>query len=181
MKRSALTIEIALLGFLHQEPMHGYALHQRLSDPAGLGQVWRIKLGRLYAMLARLEAAGCLTASTELQENKPPRKIFRLTDEGRRAFQAWVGSPVRHGRSLRLEFLVKLFFVRSEGAGAAARLLAAQRARCLEWLAAEQEMVAAATGSDRPYSSLVHQFRSGQIEAMLDWLNLCAETLQHDR
>jgi PadR family transcriptional regulator AphA len=138
MGQSPLSIELALLGFLRSQPKHGYAIHQELSQSAGLGPVWQIKLSHLYALLGKLEDAGYVSASTEPQENKPPRKLFHLTDEGERTFLSWLQNPVKHGRSLRLEFLVKLYFARFEGGDMAARLLAAQREQCREWLAAEQ-------------------------------------------
>src|SRR5690606_18145290 len=109
------TLELALLGFLRPEPKHGYAIHQELSSPTGLGPVWQVKLSQLYALLGKLEEAGYLLATTEPQENRPPRKVFHLTDAGREAFQQWQQNPVRHGRSLRLEFLVKLYFARLDG------------------------------------------------------------------
>lgn len=173
MNKSPLTLEIALLGFLQREPKHGYALHQELTQPAGLGPVWQVKLSLLYAMLTKLEEAGYVTATTEPQDNKPPRKIFHLTDEGRHVFLAWIQNPVAHGRSLRLEFLVKLYFARQEGADVAAHLLAAQRQQCHDWLTTEQEIVAEEEANGRQYGRLVHQFRLGQIQAMLNWLDDC--------
>ncbi len=175
MRQSSLSLEIALLGFLHQAPKHGYAIHQELSDPTGLGSVWQIKLSQLYALLGKLENAGYITATMELQENKPPRKLFHLTDTGKTTFLSWLQSPVQHGRSLRLEFLVKLYFARMEGTAVAEQLLTAQRTLCHEWLAAEQEVVAAEIENGRRYSHLVHEFRAGQIQAMLNWLDLCEE------
>ncbi len=174
----SLSLELALLGFLRQQPKHGYAIHQELADPAGLGPVWQIKLSQLYALLRKLEDAGFVTTTTEPQENKPPRKLFHLTETGAAAFGDWQKSPVRHGRSLRLEFLVKLYFARLDGAAATAHLLAAQRAQCAEWLANEQEIVAEERGNGRRYGRLVHQFRLGQIEAMLTWLDSCEQTLR---
>lgn len=176
MRQSSAPIELALLGFLRQKPLHGYAIHHRLSDAAGLGPVWQIKLSQLYALLGKLEDAGYISATTELQENKPPRKIFHLTGDGRDAYLAWVQRPVDHGRALRLEFLVKLYFARREGEDAAVHLLAAQRAKCHEWLAAEQEMIHCDVANGRQYSRLVHQFRVGQVQAMLDWLDLCEQS-----
>lgn len=175
MKQSSLSTRLALLGFMRDGPKHGYAIHQELSRPAGLGPVWQIKLSMLYALLGKLEAAGYLTTSTEPQENKPPRKLFHLTEAGEKAFLSWVASPVKNGRSLRLEFLVKLYFARLEGAAVAARLSAAQKRECDAWLAAEQEMVDEERANNRRYSRLVHQFRRGQIQAMLAWLDECAE------
>lgn len=176
MRVGYLSIEHALLGFLRGRPQHGYAIHQQVSDPAGLGPVWRLKISQLYALLHKLEEAGYVIATPEAQENRPPRKMFHLTPAGEAAFLDWVESPVAHGRSLRLEFLVKLYLARREGADVAAQLVAAQRTRVQEWLVdvERQARQAANTGA---YGSLVNQFRQGQIEAMLTWLNQCEDTL----
>ena len=177
MAPSSLSLELALLGFVRQQPNHGYAIHQALTDPAGLGPVWQIKLSQLYALLAKLEEAGYLTTSTEPQDNKPPRKLFHLTTAGETAFLAWVQTPVSNGRSLRLDFLVKLYFARLESKVIAARLLANQRAQCHDWLAGEQEIATEEFENGRVYGRLVHQFRAGQIQAMLTWLDQCEEEL----
>lgn len=154
-------------------------MHQALSDQAGLGSVWRVKLSQLYALLGKLENAGYISATTEPQENKPPRKLFHLTSAGETAFLTWVEQPVANGRSLRLEFLVKLYFARREGTAVAARLLAAQRTQCRDWLAAESETAQNAQAAGGAYGRLVSQFRLGQIEAMITWLDQC-ETLFTD-
>lgn len=174
MIRSPLTIEHALLGFLRRQPDHGYEIYQQLSDPAGLGLVWRIKQSQLYALLTRLENKGYIKATVELQAARPPRKVFELTTAGYNAFLEWVQSPVAHGRQLRLDFLAKLYFARREGL--ASRLIEQQRATCGEWLMAQQEQANALEAS-QPYDWLVHRFRVGQIQAMLDWLDVCEQTL----
>ncbi len=176
MVRQPLTIEYALLGFLRQQPRHGYEIYQQLSDPTGLGLVWRLKQSRLYGLLAKLEEEGYLTTTLKLQETRPPRKIFELTDGGREAFLAWVERPVEHGRRLRLDFLAKLYFARQEGPDKAQRLIEQQRAACQSWLAEQQEQ-AKGLQHTQPYDWLVHQFRVNQIQAMLDWLDTCQQTL----
>lgn len=176
MKQPSLTIEHALLGFLRQQPRHGYAIHQALAKPGGLGPVWQVKLSQLYVLLNKLEDAGYVSTTTEPQENKPPRKLFHLTAAGQTAFLSWVEEPVENGRSLRLEFLVKLYFARREGPEITERLLLAQREQCQAWLAAEQEIVREEMANNSQYGCLVHQFRSGQIQAMLTWLNDCEES-----
>ena len=55
---------LALLGFLRREPSYGYEIYQRLNR-SDLRDIWRLKQSRLYAMLARLEAAGLLWATAE--------------------------------------------------------------------------------------------------------------------
>src|SRR5262245_48213282 len=110
-----LSTEFALLGFLRQQPMYGYEIHQKLLEATGLGLVWRLKQSQLYALLIKLEREGFVTVTLEHQEARPPRKMFELTEAGRNAFLDWVQQPVAQGRKLRLDFLAKLYFARFEG------------------------------------------------------------------
>lgn len=176
----SFSIEHVLLGFLRARPLHGYAIHQQLNNPADLGEVWHVKQGQLYALLIRLEEAGLIEAELEPQEARPPRKVFHLTTMGETAFLAWVESPVAHGRQLRLEFLAKLFFARREGLAVARRLIARQQEQCLTWETAVREQMADVAG-ERPYRYLVFAFRAGQIRAMQEWLTLCAQMLVADQ
>src|SRR6476619_4669912 len=105
MLQASFTMEYALLGFFRQKPRHGYELYQEFADPLGLWQVWRLKQSQFYALLAKLEAAGYLSATLYPQEARPPRKIFHLTPTGETLFLTWVTSPVTHARQIRMEFL----------------------------------------------------------------------------
>lgn len=169
--RLPLTVELALLGFLREGALHGYEIHRRLSDPVGLGLVWKLKQSHLYALLTRLEEEGYLTSRVKPQETRPPRKLFRLTKTGNGAFLDWVQAPVPHGRDLRLDFLTKYYFAEREGPKFVTRLFKRQRTACQDWLRAQQALAEAARGV-RHYEWLVCQFRIGQIEAMLSWLDL---------
>lgn len=177
MLQSPLTIEHALLGFLRQLPMHGYEIYQRMSDANGLGMVWHLKQSYLYALLAGLEKEGLITTVLEAQGSRPPRKVFHLTEAGQNTFLAWVQHAVEHGRDIRLDFLVKFYFAQREGPELVLRLVAQQRIACQNWLA-HQQAVAASLTDERVYEGLVTQFRIGQIEAMLAWLDACEEKLK---
>lgn len=170
-----LTIEYALMGFMRERPMHGYEIHQRLSEHSGMGLVWRVKQSRMYSLLDRLEREGYITATLEQQEARPPRKLFELTESGKSAFMEWVQAPVENGRKLRLEFMAKLYFARLEGAETAGRLIDRQVEVCREWLREQQEYQK--ERGEHPYDWLVVQFRIGQIEAMVSWLETCRHAL----
>ena len=175
-RRLPLTVEHALLGFLRQEPMHGYELHQRLLAPEGPGMTWRMKQAHVYALLARLEAEGLIAGGSRPQPTRPARRVFRLTEKGRRAFRDWVSTPVAEARGMRQEFLLKLYFARREGLGLTRRLLDRQRQACREWLAIQK---GAADGGRREesYARLVRSFRAGQIKAMLAWIDECEKVV----
>src|SRR5690349_4818284 len=171
--RQPLTVEHALLGFLSERPMHGYEIHQHLAGLAGLGLVWQVKQSHLYAMLDKLAGDGYLAARQQAQEARPPRRIFRLTSAGRKAFREWLSRPVSHGREIRLEFMAKLFFARREGSQALENLIARQRVECAGWRSKLLAQAAVSPGRDS-FEWLVFQFRVRQVESMLDWLDLCA-------
>lgn len=175
MLKQPLTVELALLGVLREQPMHPYEMHQRLVQAEALGLVWRLKQSHLYAILSRLENEGYIASATEPQGVRPPRKVMHLTGDGQVAFERWMAMPVAHGRDFRVEFLAKLYFAQQEGPAAVAQLVSAQRAACARWLADLHAQVDTSDPS-RPFIRLVLQFRAGQIDAILAWLDTCDAT-----
>lgn len=176
MVRRSLTIEYAVLGFLQAGSLHGYQLHQKMSDPAGLGRIWRIKQAHLYALLDRFEAEGCISSTLQQQEVRPTRRVYQITESGRDAFQQWLFAPVKRPRGMRGEIQAKLYFLQSENSERRTEFIAKQRQVCERWLA--EQMANAETNTAGLFVSLVDQFRIGQIKAMLDWLDLCQEKLK---
>jgi PadR family transcriptional regulator PadR len=65
-----------------QVPQYGYSLRQALAE-GGMP----VEEGTLYPLLRRLEAQGLL-ASEWNHETAPPRRYYRLSVEGTRAFEA---------------------------------------------------------------------------------------------
>lgn len=178
MTATPLTIEWSLLGFLRQEPMHGYQIYQRLSKSQGMGLVWHLKQSQLYALLGKLERREYVTYAIEQQEGRPDRKVYELTEAGRAALLAWVRTPVARGREFRMEFLAKLYFARQEGEQIVAELLSEQRMACRGWLDELETEAAEHVDEDaNEYAHLVYQFRIGQMEAVLAWIDLCEQTL----
>ena len=163
--QTPLTIEHALLGFVRDEPLHGYEINRRLLETPELRLVWRVKQGRLYALLSRLEEEGLLDAILEPQDGRPPRKVYHLTSDGARAFDRWLTQPVQLPREMRLEFMLKLYFALLAGRETALQLINGQLKICERWLATQ-------TGSDTPsdYARAVRRYRRGHIEAIRDWL-----------
>jgi PadR family transcriptional regulator, regulatory protein AphA len=177
MNPPSLTIEHALLGFLRQQPRHGYEIYQQLSDPNGLWLTWRMKQSQLYALLAKLEDEGFIVATVQPQDARPPRKVLHLTEIGLAAFLSWLNSPVAHPRQMRLEFLVKFYFACREGNEPALRLVEQQRTLCQSWLI-QQEAQGSSVSDPLAYAWVVNQFRVNQIEALIAWLDHCAQALE---
>jgi DNA-binding PadR family transcriptional regulator len=85
-------LEVAVLGLLHESPMHGYELRKRLSTL--LGAFRAFSYGSLYPTLRRLAEAGWITEEPPLEEPAPGRasrsrrgrRVYRLTAEGKEHF-----------------------------------------------------------------------------------------------
>jgi len=84
-------LELAVLGLLHDSPMHGYELRKRLN--ALLGMFRAFSYGTLYPCLKQLLAQGLI--AEEDQEEVPPgtlqskraKIVYKLTAEGKEHLQ----------------------------------------------------------------------------------------------
>ena len=171
-----MTIGFALLGLLERGPLHGYELHRAFNALEGVGLVWSLKLGLLYALLDKLEAAGLVTSGAEPGENSPPRRPFTLTPAGRAAYLEWRQAPVSKPREMSHDFLARLYFAGLAGAPAARLLLQRQRQACLGWLEKLREQ-AGALEDGHPFETYVFDFRIRHVQAMLDWVDACERKL----
>jgi len=174
-----LSPEFACLGFLAQQPAHGYDLHQRLV--AELGQVWHVSLSQTYNILNRLERQGLIASTLEEQSRRPDRYRFRLTPLGRRRFEAWLRavSPGGQARAVRLEFTTRLYFATAlhpELVPALAEHQANEIRDCLDKL----KSVEASLPEAQVFNRLSLQLRLRQLKALLDWVGACQAALAAD-
>lgn len=87
MARRAETIELAVLGLLHEGPMHGYELRKRLNLMLGWGRV--LSYGSLYPTLKKMLRGALIeeTATTVTPVTRRPRIVYQLTESGQREFE----------------------------------------------------------------------------------------------
>ncbi len=155
-----------ILGLLLEGTKHGYELHR--SD---LLRIWGIPMSQLYNLLKRLEKEGLVQASVEMQENRPGRKTYALTEAGRLAFLDWVQSPVEKMRDIRTEFLAKLYMVYRLNLGIGKRLVREQVRVCER----RREMLAEKPPGAEPFEALVQRYRLTMIDATIGWLATCED------
>ncbi|MEZ0069021.1 DNA-binding PadR family transcriptional regulator [Streptacidiphilus sp. MAP12-20] len=74
-------LELAILGFLYEQPLHGYDLKRRVAHLTG--HVRPIADGTLYPAIKRLERSGWLERQTEPGSRAAPRHMLTLTSAGR--------------------------------------------------------------------------------------------------
>src|SRR5262247_3344364 len=90
-------LDLAILGILHESPMHGYELRKQLATKLGAFRA-AISYGSLYPTLRRLQSASWITEGAEAEAEVaaaevPPmtsrrgRVVYKITAEGKERFQ----------------------------------------------------------------------------------------------
>jgi DNA-binding PadR family transcriptional regulator len=128
-------LELAVLGLLHETPMHGYELRKRVSALLGWGRV--LSYGSLYPCLKQMQQAGWLAEDApETPPAKPSRRkvVYKLTAEGKERFETLMstaGPRAWEDDSFGVHFA---FFGRTD-AETRIRILEGRRTRLEEQLA----------------------------------------------
>ena len=79
------TLDLLVLKILALEPLHGWALSQRLKQISG--EVLQVSDGSLYPALHKLEQQGWIQAEWKPTENNRRAKFYSLTRLGRRQLE----------------------------------------------------------------------------------------------
>jgi DNA-binding PadR family transcriptional regulator len=75
---------VLLLGMLRLQSQHGYQLNEFIEQ--NLSRVTDMKKPTAYKLLDRLEQEGAIISHLEQEGNRPPRKVYAITEEGERLF-----------------------------------------------------------------------------------------------
>jgi len=79
-------LDLVVLGFLNNQPMHGYKIIGYF-EKRGIEMWTRVKTPSVYKTLQRLEKKGFITGKMKKEGNNPPRKVFSITNEGNEYFK----------------------------------------------------------------------------------------------
>ena len=75
-------LELAVLGLLHEAPMHGYELRKRVNAQFGWGRV--LSFGSLYPCLKAMLRNGLITADSGTPESgRRPKIVYTITADGK--------------------------------------------------------------------------------------------------
>jgi DNA-binding PadR family transcriptional regulator len=163
-----LSPEFALLGFLIGGPSHGYDLHQRFTTE--LGDVWHLSQSQAYAILKRLEERGDISGEVIEQEKLPARQVLHITDTGRQRFFEWLEQGVgKNARSIRLEFLTRLYFTQLYRPKNIAKLYGAQTAEIKATVARLKSLIEQIP-SEQIFNRLSLDLRLQQLELIQNWM-----------
>ncbi|MFN2496996.1 MAG: PadR family transcriptional regulator [Pseudonocardiaceae bacterium] len=181
-------LELAVLGLLHDSPMHGYELRKRLTGL--LGAFRAFSFGSLYPTLRRLQRCGFIAEEDESLEGKEEsravrgkawarrgRRVYKLTADGKERFatlladagpQTWEDDG----------FGVHLAFFSRTPAEVRMRILEGRRRRVEERREGLRAALARTSDQIDRYTLELHRMGLETSEREVRWLN---ELIAHEQ
>jgi DNA-binding PadR family transcriptional regulator len=161
------TLELAVLGLLHDSPLHGYELRKRLN--LLLGWTRLLSYGSLYPALKRMLRAGLVTEVTTDTPgvSRRQRIVYQITPEGSEYFAGKitdVGPSAWEDEDFNMRFA---FFSRTDSE-VRLRILEGRRSRLQERLDRARSNRGPA-GADR-YISELQRHSIESVEREVRWL-----------
>jgi len=163
-------LELAVLGLLHESPMHGYELRKRLNSL--LGSFRAFSYGSLYPCLKGMLAGGLITEEP-LPEGGAGRRskiVYRLTAEGKEHFQELLdqSGPASWEDE---NFGVHFAFFSQTGAEVRMRILEGRRSRLEERLDNVKTSLARTRERVDGYTLELQRHGLESVEREVRWLN----------
>ncbi|MFE1954225.1 PadR family transcriptional regulator [Streptomyces sp. NPDC059524] len=172
-------LELAILGFLYDTPLHGYELRKHIT--ALTGHVRPVAESTLYPAIKRLEKAGLLVRETQPGAAAAPRHVLSLTEEGRAELRGRLTEPARPDITDENRWFTVLAFLRHLDDTAAQAAVLRRRLSFLEEPASffyEGERALRAEDLPDPFRRGVLTIARATSRAELDWLRATLKDLE---
>ncbi|HEX2808478.1 MAG TPA: PadR family transcriptional regulator [Kineosporiaceae bacterium] len=173
MTRRADVLELAILGLLHDTPMHGYELRKRLN--AVLGAFRALSYGTLYPALKSLLSQGLIRelaaddGTTPALAGKRARIVYELTADGKERFQTLIRSPGPSAWEDETFDVHFAFFARTDAASRL-QVLEGRRTRLQERLDGVRQSMARTRERLDSYTLELQQHGQESVEREVRWL-----------
>lgn len=179
MSRRSDVLELAVLGLLHDTPMHGYELRKRLN--LLLGPFRALSYGTLYPALKALLAEGLIRAAghadgpTPALAGKRARIVYELTADGKERFNSLVreaGPAAWEDGTFDVHFA---FFARTDAA-TRLQILEGRRTRLQERLDGVRQSMARTRERLDTYTLELQRHGLESVEREVRWLTELIDT-----
>jgi DNA-binding PadR family transcriptional regulator len=176
-------LEFAVLGLLHESPMHGYEVRKKLTTLLGPFRA-AISYGSLYPSLRRLEDAGWISEHAPSPSDAAPpltgrrgKVVYELTAEGKERFAellAAAGPETYDDEGFGVHFA---FFARTDAA-TRLRILEGRRRRVEERRESLRETLARTAERIDAYTLELQRHGLESVDREVRWLE---ELIAHER
>lgn len=179
MRQNVDMLELAILGFLYDTPLHGYELRKRIT--ALTGHVKPVAESTLYPAIKRLENAQLLERATQPGSVAAPRHVLTLTEEGGRELRRRLADPARRDITDENRWFTVLAFLRHLEDPEAQAAVLRRRLAFLEEPASffyDDDRPLRAEELDDPFRCGILTIARATSQAELTWLRTTLDSLE---
>lgn len=183
-----MALRHAVLAALLEDELSGYQLAK--SFDLGVANFWHAQPQQLYAELTRLEKDGLVTGREVVQDSRPNKRLFKVTDAGLAELEAFTSSAAKPS-FIRDDLLVAVQAVDHVGSAEVIRQLTHRAAQAESKVALFTELLVKMRGEMTEKEFLRHGERIGPYLTCLrglafekgnrDWCRSSAEVLRGRR
>lgn len=176
-----MSLSYAILGLLSYEDMTGYDIKSSFDN--SIQCIWPAHLSQIYRDLGSLEDKEWVHSRIEPQETRPDRKVYSISELGKREFLKWLNKmPKNFSSVVRDEMALRTFFgskLEKEELILHLKMLINEKKETLLFLDETAEKI-----KNTPYESekmyWLFSLRKGYkiAEAELSWAEECINELQ---
>ena len=140
-----------------------------------------LNVGQVYTTLDRLSRDRLVTYEVVNQAERPDKKVYALTEGGRKELREWLATPSALDLNLRNETFLKLMLARRLRGADPLKVLDVQRRASFERLHEVTQAKARAKEEGAPvHTCLLLDLAALQLEAFLKWLERCEDLLKKE-
>lgn len=167
MSRRGAILELAVLGLLHEQPLHGYELGKRLNGVLGAFRV--VSYGSLYPCLANLSTKGFISQERD-DVGRKTRITYALTTDGAQHFLTLMSQAAPSG-SADEHFDVQFAFFSRISQDVRLRILEGRRTKLEQRLDESRAAARARRARFDAYTAELHRHGLESTEREVRWLN----------
>jgi DNA-binding PadR family transcriptional regulator len=174
-----MSLKHGLLGLLNYGSMTGYELNT--SFKYSLSFFWKVQTSQIYRELDAMERMEWLVSERVIQEDKPNRRVYTITSNGKEELQRWLTSSpsgdIEEAMRVRSAFLMRLFFAGERPSEEALCMLQEFQEQCKAAISRLESSAKKIDGYREEmndtnrvqYWELVNVFGSSYLQAQLEW------------
>ena len=167
------------MGLLANGPLHGYELKTLYDEQ--LVPSAKLNFGQVYTTLDRMRRDGWVDHDVVSQQERPDKKVYALTKQGREQLRTWLDTPTTLNLDIRNETFLKLMLARRLKRVEALEVLKVERRACFARLHEVTQARARAKADSEPLqTTLLLDLAVLRLEAFMKWLESCDEVLRQE-
>ena len=142
----------------------------------------KLNFGQVYPTLDRLQRDGWVEHDVVSQQERPDKKVYALTEEGRSRLRAWLDTPSALNLDARNETFLKLMLARRLAQVEPLEILKLEKRACFARLhEVSQARARAREDGERLQVILLLDLAVLRLEAFMKWLENCDEALRQEK